>query len=270
MALGWPYPRSGRSVLSEVGCLCRYLDATLASLFRPLLVHPHPSPGLYQRRLHRGVGVLQAQVEDGVLRAGEPVAGVRLQRCQVPGHAREVAGRVPRYVLGILRSHLRRPNPLPENRRVGLGRTLAGARLSTRPARACASPSPRVGWSVCPGLPRGYSVARTPVPRAPLSGFGPVPLARSPAEPPPPPGPPRTLLCLSRSGLWLTPVLLLLDRVRLHLLLPFFLPDLLQQLSFRIGDPEHRAVNVIVIRRFFPFAPLVLGLPLELQHIVVD
>src|SRR5829696_7603790 len=26
MALGWPYPHSRRSVLSEVGCLCRFLD----------------------------------------------------------------------------------------------------------------------------------------------------------------------------------------------------------------------------------------------------
>jgi hypothetical protein len=28
MALGWAYPRSRRSVLSEIGCLCKYLDGT--------------------------------------------------------------------------------------------------------------------------------------------------------------------------------------------------------------------------------------------------
>src|SRR5215216_7253241 len=68
----------------------------------------------------------------------------------------------------------------------------------------------------------------------------------------------------------LAPTLLLLDRLRLHLLLPLFLPNLLQQLPPRISDSEHRAVNVIVIRRFLPFTSLVLGLLLPLQHIVVD
>jgi hypothetical protein len=49
-----------------------------------------------------------------------------------------------------------------------------------------------------------------------------------------------------------------------------FLPDLLQQLPPRICDSEHRAVNVIVIRKFLPFTSLVLGLLLALQQIVVD
>src|SRR5215208_7934580 len=70
-------------------------------------------------------------------------------------------------------------------------------------------------------------------------------------------------------GVGMTPTLLL-DRLRLHLLLPLFLPDLLQQLPPRISDSEHRAVNVIVIRKFLPFTSLVLGLLLTLQHIVVD
>src|SRR5215208_3176698 len=62
----------------------------------------------------------------------------------------------------------------------------------------------------------------------------------------------------------------LLDRLRLHLLLPLFLPDLLQQLPPRISGSEHRAVNVIVTRKFLPLPSLVLGLLLTLQHIVVD
>jgi hypothetical protein len=70
-------------------------------------------------------------------------------------------------------------------------------------------------------------------------------------------------------GIGLAPTLLL-GRLRLHLLLPLFLPDLLQQLPPRISDPENRAVNVIVIRRFLPFGALVLGLLLPFQHIVVD
>src|SRR5215208_3920085 len=45
-------------------------------------------------------------MEDGILRAGEPVAGVCLQGGQLPGHTGEVAGRVPCYVLRILRAHL--------------------------------------------------------------------------------------------------------------------------------------------------------------------
>src|SRR5215212_1145920 len=48
-----------------------------------------------------------------------------------------------------------------------------------------------------------------------------------------------------------------------------FLPDLLQQLPPRIGYSEHRAVNVIVIRKSLPLAPRVLSLLLALQQIVV-
>src|SRR5215204_6621877 len=93
--------------------------------------------------------------------------------------------------------------------------------------------------------------------------------SRSSCEHSPPPRSLYALLRLYRSRVGLTPTLLL-DRLRLHLLLPLFLPDLIQQLPPRISDPEHRAVNVIVIRRFLPFVPLVLGLLPELQHIVVD
>src|SRR5215208_7594728 len=85
----------------------------------------------------------------------------------------------------------------------------------------------------------------------------------------PPPGPLYALLSLYRSGVGLAPTLLL-DRLRLHLLMPLFLPDLLQQLSPRITDPEHRAVNVIVIRSSLPFVPQLLSLLLALQQIVVD
>ena len=51
------------------------------------------------------------------------------------------------------------------------------------------------------------------------------------------PRPPYALLNLYRSGVGLTPSLLL-DRLRLHLLLPLFLPDLLQQPPPIISDSE--------------------------------
>src|ERR671912_1065355 len=106
---------------------------------------------------------------------------------EFPDQRREVASCVRGYVLRVLWVHLRQPNPLPGNRRVDLGHTLARACLSTRPARACASPSPRAGWSVCPRLRPGCSGALIPVPRELPLEFG-LALARSPAEPPPPPG----------------------------------------------------------------------------------
>src|SRR5215203_4487062 len=83
------------------------------------------------------------------------------------------------------------------------------------------------------------------------------------------PGPLYALLSLYRSGVGLAPTLLL-DRLRLHLLVPLFLPDLLQQLPPRFTDPEHRAVNVIVIRSSLPFVPQLLSLLLALQQIVLD
>src|SRR5215204_2433316 len=87
------------------------------------------------------------------------------------------------------------------------------------------------------------------------------------------PGPLYALLRLYRSGVGLAPTLLL-DRLRLHLLVPLFLPDLLQQLPPRFTDPEHRAINVIVIRSSLPFVPqllsLLLLLLLTLQQIVLD
>src|SRR5919107_2727797 len=46
-------------------------------------------------------------MKDGILRAGGPVAGVCLWGAQFPRQPREVAGRVPGHVLGVLRSHLR-------------------------------------------------------------------------------------------------------------------------------------------------------------------
>src|SRR5215218_8955368 len=91
----------------------------------------------------------------------------------------------------------------------------------------------------------------------------------SASEHPTPPGSPYALLRLYRSGVGLAPTLLL-DRLRLHLLMPLFLPDLLQQLPPRITDPEHRAVNVIVIRSSLPFVPQLLSLLLALQQIVLD
>src|SRR5829696_3990312 len=73
------------------------------------------------------------------------------------------------------------------------------------------------------------------------------------------PGPLCALLSRPRSGVGLAPTLLL-DRLRLHLLMPSFLPDLIQQLPPRTSYSEHRAVNVIVIRKVLPFTSLVLGL----------
>src|SRR5687768_8850058 len=87
---------------------------------------------------------------------------------------------------------------------------------------------------------------------------------------PTPPGLPYGILSLYPIGVGLTPTLLLLDRLRLHLLLPSFLPNLLQQLPPMLSDPEHRAVNVIVIRNSLPCVPQVLSLLLALQQIVVD
>src|SRR5215204_2938501 len=90
----------------------------------------------------------------------------------------------------------------------------------------------------------------------------------SASEHPTPPGPLCALLSLYRSGVGLAPTLLLLSRLRLHLLMPLFLPDLLQQLSPKITDPEHR--NVIVIRSSLPFVSQLLSLLLALQQIVLD
>jgi hypothetical protein len=42
------------------------------------------------------------------------VAGVRLKGGQLPRQAGEVAGRVPRHVLRVLRAHLRAEHPTPE------------------------------------------------------------------------------------------------------------------------------------------------------------
>jgi hypothetical protein len=98
------------------------------------------------------------------------------------------------------------------------------------------------------------------------SGYLPIPatpLANAP-------GPLYGLLSAWGIGVGLTPTLLLLDGLRLHLLLPLFLPNLLQQLPPMISDPEHRAVNVIVIWNSLLFVPQVLSLLLALQQIVLD
>src|SRR5215212_2249098 len=93
---------------------------------------------------------------------------------------------------------------------------------------------------------------------------------RSSSEHSPPPGPLYGLLRLYRSRTGLCPIRLLLDRLRLHLLMPLFFPNLLQQLPPIISDSAHRAVNIIVIRKVLPFTSLVLCLLLALQQIVLD
>ena len=80
------------------------------------LVQPDLPACLHQRCLRRRVCGLQAVPEGGVLRASESMGSVCLQRRQLPDQRREVAGRVPGYVLRVLWAHLRQPIPLPENR----------------------------------------------------------------------------------------------------------------------------------------------------------
>src|ERR671916_392183 len=77
-----------------------------SSLPPSLLVYPHPPTRLHQRSLHRRVGGLQPVAQGGVLRLGEPVGSVSLQRRQLAYLRREVAGRVTDYVLRGLWSHL--------------------------------------------------------------------------------------------------------------------------------------------------------------------
>src|SRR4029450_13027362 len=67
---------------------------------------------------------------------------------------------------------------------------------------------------------------------------------------------------------WAPLILLILGRPSLRLLLPLFLPNLLQQLPPSICDSKHRAV--IVIRKSLPFVPQVLSLLLALQQIILD
>src|SRR5215217_2259860 len=183
---------------------------------RPLLVHPYPTPGLYQRLLDRHVRVLQPLEQDPVLGVSEPVVRVCLGPPQFGGLLHEVVedvlGDILGDVLGVSWSHLRQPNPLPQNRPIGPGHTLVRACLSTRPARASPSPSPRGARSVCPRLRRGCSGARTPAPRALLLEFVPA-LAHSPAENPPPPRPLYTLLGTCGIGVGLCPIVLLLNRL---------------------------------------------------------
>jgi hypothetical protein len=53
------------------------LAASRSSSLAPF-VQAHLAPSLYERSLDRSVRVLQAVLEGGILRAGEPVVGVRL------------------------------------------------------------------------------------------------------------------------------------------------------------------------------------------------
>src|ERR671912_141571 len=50
----------------------------------------------------------------GIFRASEPVGSVSLQGGELPYQRREVAGRVPGYVLRVLQSHLRTEHPIPD------------------------------------------------------------------------------------------------------------------------------------------------------------
>jgi hypothetical protein len=90
-------------MLSEVGCLCKYLDATRQAV--PRLAAPYasllPTPPLPPRaRLRAGIA------QDLVLGVGELVGSVCLQGGKLPYQRREVAGCVPGYVLRVLRSYL--------------------------------------------------------------------------------------------------------------------------------------------------------------------
>ena len=67
---------------------------------------------------------LQAVPEGGVLGLDELVGSICLQCRKFPYQRREIAGRVPDYVLRVLRTPLRQPNHLPEIRRVDLCHTL--------------------------------------------------------------------------------------------------------------------------------------------------
>src|SRR5215210_4097853 len=102
MALDRPYPLSRRSVLSEVGCLCRYLDATRQAAPRSSspCVWPLSAPPLPPRARSQAVDV-------GRHTPGWLASGGRLPLGQpAPRQPGEVAGRVPGHVLRVLRSHL--------------------------------------------------------------------------------------------------------------------------------------------------------------------
>jgi hypothetical protein len=68
-------------------------------------VQPHTSPRLDQRSLRRRVRCLQAMPQGRILRIGQPVVSVSLQGRELPYQSREVAGRVPDYVLRVLWAH---------------------------------------------------------------------------------------------------------------------------------------------------------------------
>ena len=65
----------------------------------PFFIEAHPTPSFHQRSLDRRVRGLQTVPEGGVLRVGEPVGSVSLQCRKLPYQRREVAGRVPGYIL---------------------------------------------------------------------------------------------------------------------------------------------------------------------------
>src|SRR5215210_8530762 len=101
MALDRFLPCSRRSVLSEVGCLCTFVDTTRQTPPRSSLPcawpRPAPPPPPRGRSIGADVGLQR--------RIGEPLAGVGLQGCKLPCHPGKIAGYVPRYVLRVLGSH---------------------------------------------------------------------------------------------------------------------------------------------------------------------
>ena len=76
------------------------------SLLALPLAQSHPASRLYERRLDRRVRVFQAVPQGSVLRVGKLIGSVSLQGRELPYQRREVAGRVPGYVLRALWAHL--------------------------------------------------------------------------------------------------------------------------------------------------------------------
>jgi hypothetical protein len=71
---------------------------------------------LHKRRLSCRMRGFEPVSQGGILRVSEPVDSVALQGGELPYQSREVAGRVPDYVLRVLRTPLQQPNHLPEIR----------------------------------------------------------------------------------------------------------------------------------------------------------
>jgi hypothetical protein len=97
-------PRGGYQAVLRQGSKRRIGSAVTAP--HPRSAAPCALPRSAPPRARRGRSLLQAQMQHGVLCPREPVAGVGLKRGQLPGQPREVAGRVPGHVVGLLRSHI--------------------------------------------------------------------------------------------------------------------------------------------------------------------